>query len=111
MFSSNKVNELMNKNSELLTQVVALTSQLKELKQRVIDLEDAHEKSTGIKVRVDNSVTIAKFTKMEMCMLQGVLKQYMGKISNIDDSEFAMALYRKMTPIIDGMKEDVYGKA
>lgn len=93
--------------NEYASKITALIAERDELKRRVVALEDAHEKSTGIKVRVDNTITLAKFTKVEMCVLQGVLHKYMQHTDNVNDAEFALNLYRKMTPIIQGMKEDV----
>ena len=91
--------------NEISSALTLTQHQLEDTGNRVVELENAHEKSTGIKVRVDNTVTLAQFSKMEMCLLQGVLKQYMGQIKNMDDIKFAMDLYNRMTGIIQGMRE------
>lgn len=96
---------IMKEAGGLRSELSKISSDLALARQRVIDLEDAHEKETGIKVRVDNTVTIAYFTKTEMCLLQGVLKRYAGDSKNMGDVEFSLGLYNRMSSIIEGMEE------
>ena len=85
--------------------LLAKDKEIAELNARVRALEDAHEKSTGIKVRIDNTVVIAKFTKAETCVMQGAIYAYARSCKNMDDTKFAMALYDRMDEVIRGMKE------
>ena len=87
----------------------AKDTEIAELTARCRALEDAHENGTGIKVRVDNNVVLAKFTKVEMCLLQGTIYEFARHAKTMDDTKFAMALYDKMTPMIAGMKEEKDG--
>lgn len=104
--TSSKQFEIVNKlYLESMANCMAKDKEITDLKARVIALEDAHEKQTGIRVRVDNTVTVAKFTKVEMCVMQGAVYSYARSAANLEDTKFAMALYEKIQRFVEGMKE------
>lgn len=105
IISKEKLAQTQRQIELLTTAATVKEKEMQALRDRVVALEDAHEKQTGIKVRVDNATVLAKFTKPEMCVLQGALYAYARNTSNMTDTRFAMDLYEKMVPMIAGMRE------
>lgn len=105
-FGKKKTSDLEQHIMSLRASQKATDEYNKELKARVKELELAHEHETGVKVRVENNVVLAKFTKVEMCFMQGCVNAYTKTSTNMEDTKFAMALYDKMQPLIEGMTED-----
>lgn len=83
-----------------------LSEQLNTSTRRVVELEDGIENSYGVSVRQVVTNVVADFTKLEMVVLIAAMNKLLQTSKSIADSEFYIALAKKIQKFIDDMKEE-----